>query len=448
MENQQVNPTWIDWIRESVIIKMGLIAFLTLVLLLPSVLIQDLITERQNRQEEVIKEVSDKWAGSQLLQGPVLILPYRKMVEVEDKDGKTILKPSTSNFYLLPEVLKVDAKTQPRLLHRGIFDAVVYETKVKTQGTFRTADLKKAGIDSTAVFWQSARVVIGLSDLKGLRNNPKIRLGNSAYNVQPDFSSSNLFKHNLLVQADISANKNADINFNFDMDLRGSSELSFMHLGKNTSVKVDGQWKSPSFTGRYLPEERRVSSNDFAASWTMPYFNRPFPQQWSDSEVVFTDKLVQEASFGVKFIQPVDQYQKTMRSAKYAILIVALTFISLLFTEILNKRSIHMFQYVLIGAAMIIYYVLLLSFTEQVGFNAAYIIASLATIVLISSFIASVMRNRKIAGIFAGILSLFYIFIFVIIQLEDLALLVGSVGLFITVALLMYFSGKIEWEKR
>ncbi|MEJ7691713.1 inner membrane CreD family protein, partial [Daejeonella sp.] len=209
-----------------------------------------------------------------------------------------------------------------------------------------------------------------------------------------------------------------------------------------------GIWSNPSFTGRYLPEERKISATDFEATWTMPYFNRPFPQQWSDSEVVFNDKLVEEATFGVKFILPVDQYQKTIRSAKYAILIILLTFVSLFFTEILNKRNVHIFQYVLIGATMVIYYTLLLSFTEQVGFNWAYIIASVATTLLISVFIASVLRSRKIAAIFATILSVFYTFIFVIIQLQDLALLFGSVGLFTTVALLMYFSGKIEWEKK
>jgi inner membrane protein len=411
-------------------------------------LIQDLIRERQNRQQEVVKEVSDKWAGSQLIQGPVLVLPYRKMVEEEDKDGKSTLKESVSYLYVLPDVLNIDAQTKPRLLHRGIFDAVVYESKVKTHGKFRTPDFKKAGLQPTSIYWQNASIVIGLSDLKGLRNNPEIKVGDSSYAVQPDFSSINLFKHNLLAQADLSGKKNADMDFSFDMSLRGSSELSFMYLGKNTSVKVDGSWKDPSFTGRYLPEERKISANDFKAAWSMPQFNRPFPQQWTDAQVVFTDTLVREASFGVKFIQPVDQYQKTMRTAKYAILIVILTFIALLFTEIINKKSVHMFQYVLIGAAMVIYYVLLLSFTEQVGFNIAYIIASLATILLISTFIASVMKNRKIAGVFAGILSIFYIFIFVIIQLQDLALLVGSIGLFVTVALLMYFSVKIEWEKR
>jgi inner membrane protein len=448
MENQQEKPTLINWIRESVILKMGLIAFLTLVLLLPAVLIQDLIKERQDRQEQVIKEVSDKWADSQLLQGPVLILPYKKMIEEKDKDGKSVFKESVSHFYLLPEVLNIEAAAQPRLLHRGIFDAVVYESKVKTEGKFLMPDFKKLGIALASIGWQNARVVIGLSDLKGLRNNPVIKLGQSSYSVQPDFSSINLFKHNLQVQADLSANQQGALDFSFDMNLRGSSELSFMHLGKNTVVKVAGKWNSPSFSGRYLPEERKISSSNFTAAWTIPYFNRPFPQQWSDTEVVFTEKLLGEASFGVKFIQPVDQYQKTMRSAKYAILIVLLTFISLLFTEIFNKRRMHLFQYVLIGAAIIIYYTLLLSLTEQVGFNTAYIIASIATTLLISLFISSVMKSAKIGGIIAAILAVFYSFIFVIIQLEDLALLVGSVGLFVTVALLMYFSGKINWDKR
>jgi inner membrane protein len=448
MENQTEKKSLVEWVRESVIIKMGLIGFLTLVLLVPSVLIQELISERQGRRDEVVTEVSDKWAGIQLLQGPVLVLPFRNLVSEKDKDGKVTSRETLSHFYLLPETLNVEAEAGPQILHRGIFDAVVYDTRVKTHGKFRSPDFKKAGIDPAAVLWQNARIVIGLSDLKGLKNNPEIKLGNSSYSVEPDFSSVNLFRHNLVVLADLSAEKDAGFDFSFDMDLRGSSELNFMHLGKNTLVKVGGKWNNPSFTGRYLPEERTISDTNFKATWSMPYFKRPFPQQWSDTEVVFNDKLVEDATFGVKFILPVDQYQKTMRSAKYAILIVLLTFISLFFTEILRKKSIHMFQYVLIGAAMIIYYTLLLSFTEQVGFNLAYIIASGATTALISIFIASVMKDRKIAVLFAGILIFFYTFIFVIIQLQDLALLFGSVGLFITIALLMYFSGKIQWGNK
>lgn len=438
-----------SWFGESVLIKLVLIGVLTLLLLIPSSWIQDLIGERQSRQDEVIKEISDKWSGSQLLEGPVMVLPYKTLVKQNDTAGKITYKEIVTNIYILPEALNIISKVEPEILHRGIFDAVVYNTKIKVNGKFSQLEVKKSGIDPNMVLWDKVKLAIGLSDLKGLKNNPAIRLGNIIYNVEPDFTSLNLFKNNLITLPDLSPAKNTALNFNFDLDLRGSSELNFMHLGKTTTVKIEGKWNNPSFTGRYLPEERNVTAKGFNANWKMPYFNRRFPQQWVEENTVMqTRSTNNDASFGVKFILPVDQYQKTMRSAKYAILIILLTFISLFFTELLNKRKVHLLQYVLIGAAMTIYYTLLLSFSEQVGFNIAYLIASVATVLLVSLFIASLLRNKKPAIIFSAILTIFYSFIFVIIQLQDLALLFGSVGLFIIVAVMMYLSARIEWIRK
>lgn len=443
----------IAWFGESVLIKLALIGILTLLLLIPSSWIQDLIWERQARQDEVIKEISDKWSGSQLLEGPVMVLPYKTLVKQKDTNSKISYKEVLTNIYILPETLNIVSKVEPEILHRGIFDAVVYNTKVQVNGKFSALELKKSGIDPTMILWDKAKLDIGLSDLKGLKNNPSIKLGNSVYDVEPDFSSLHLFQNNLIILPDLSQGHNAALNFNFDLDLRGSSELNFVHLGKTTTVKVEGKWNNPSFTGRYLPEDRRITKNGFTATWKMPYFNRPFPQQWVEENTVMhtisaSNSVNDDASFGVKFILPVDQYQKTMRSAKYAILIILLTFISLFFTELLNKRKVHLLQYVLIGAAMSIYYTLLLSFSERVGFNAAYLIASVATVTLIGVFIASVLKSKKPAVIFSGILSVFYGFIFVIIQLQDLALLFGSIGLFITVAVMMYLSAKIDLTRK
>ena len=259
------------------------------------------------------------------------------------------------------------------------------------------------------------------------------------------YNTQNLFENNLIVQpSDLSAAKSTVLDFDFELDIRGSKDLNFLHLGKATNVKINGNWNDPSFTGRYLPEARKVEGNTFSANWKMTYFNRPFPQQWIGGKA---DTKNSEAVFGVKFKLPVDQYQKTMRTAKYAILIILLTFISLLFTEFLIKRPVHLLQYVLIGAAMTIYYILLLSFSEQVGFDMAYLIASAATIILISTFIASLLRNRKAAMIYSAIIAVFYCFIYVIIQLQDLALLFGSIGLFVIVAVLMQLSAKISWSK-
>lgn len=441
----------IAWFGESVLIKLALIGILTLLLLIPASWIQDLILERQARQDEVIKEISDKWSGSQLVEGPVMVLPYKTLVKQKDAMGKISYREVLTNIYLLPETLNIISKVEPEVLHRGIFDAVVYNTKLRINGKFSPLELKKSGIDPGMILWDKVKLDIGVSDLKGLKNNPSIKLGDAVYDVEPDFSSLQLFKNNLIILPDLSQGRNTALNFNFDLDLRGSSDLNFTHLGKTTTVKIEGKWSNPSFTGRYLPEDRKITKDSFTAIWKMPYFNRPFPQQWVEENAVMHTAVVNtagnDASFGVKFILPVDQYQKTMRSAKYAILIILLTFISLFFTELLNKRKVHLLQYVLIGAAMTIYYILLLSFSERVGFNIAYLIASVATVALIGIFIASLLKNKKPAIVFAGILSIFYSFIFVIIQLQDLALLFGSVGLFIIVAVMMYLSAKIEWGK-
>ena len=449
METQHTptEKTLKNWFGESVLVKLGLIGILVLLLLIPSTWIQSLIAERQNRQDEVIAEISDKWSGSQLVEGPVMILPYKTLVSQKDNAGKITYKESFTNIYILPEALNIVSKADPEILHRGIFDAVVYNTRISVNGKFSPLELKKSGIDSAMVQWDKVKVAIGLSDLKGLKNNPAIRLGNDTYNVEPDFNYLKLFSNNLIILPDLSVAKNTALNFSFNLDLRGSSELSFLHLGKTTTVNVAGKWNNPSFTGRYLPEQRKISDAGFMATWKMPYFNRPFAQQWIEVNTKLHE-ADSEATFGVKFILPVDQYQKTMRSAKYSILVILLTFISLFFTELLYKKKVHLLQYILIGAAMIIYYTLLLAFSEQMGFNLAYLIASVATIALIGVFIAAVLHNKKPAFLFSGILTVFYSFIFVIIQLQDLALLFGSVGLFIIVAALMYLSSKIDWNKK
>lgn len=441
----------------SVLLKLALIGFLTLILLIPTVFIKDLISEREGRQEEVNQEISEKWSGSQLIQGPVLALPYKTIQKITDSEsGKISNKELISNIYILPETVKINTQTEPETLHRGIFDAVVYKSKIRVNGAFSSLEIKKSGINPEMILWDKAKVVIGLSDLKGLDNKPIIKLGDQRYEVEPDFTALKLFENNLIILPDLSANKNTRLDFSFDLNIRGSKQLSFLHLGKNTEVNIEGKWKNPSFIGRYLPEQRSISDSTFSASWKMPYFNRPFPQQWVeentdmisiDSTNINTiDAKDVRGAFGVKFLMPVDQYQKTFRTAKYAILVILLTFISLLFTELLSKKKVHLLQYVLIGAAMIIFYALLLSLSEQLGFNWAYFIASIATVGLIGLFLQSLLRSRKTALLFAGILGLLYSFIFVIIQLQDMALLVGSVGLFLIIAALMYLSQKVSAE--
>lgn len=451
METNNLSPqpqkSLFTQLQDSVGARLFMIIMLTVLLLLPSSWIQSLIYEREQRQKEAVAEVSEKWSGTQLIESPVMQLSYKTHTTATDANGKPSIKEEISTIYLLPENVRITSEVVPEILSRGIFDIVVYNTKVRIKGNFAALELQKSGIDPSMILWDKVKVVAGLTDFKGLKSSPSIKLGDSTYQAEPDFAPGNLFNQTLAVQLNRSIERQTAIAFEYDLALRGSGELDFIHLGKNTEVSVKGNWANPSFTGNYLPERRSISEKEFSGVWNMSNFNRPLPQQWvGDHEKYSQNK--DKATFGVKFLLPVDQYQKTMRSAKYAVLIILLSFISLFFIELIKKIRINLLQYALIGAAMTIYYCLLLSFTEQVGFNFAYLIASMATIALISTFIGSMLANRKLAFTFAAILTIFYSFIYVIIQLQDMALLFGSVGLFITVAGLMYFSVKINWKDR
>lgn len=444
MNNQQ---TIIQWINESILVKLFFIAFLALVLLIPSVWVQGLITERSARQDEIIQDVSDKWSGSQLIQGPVLMIPYKVRVNEADLNHKTTVREYTENLYVLPEVLKIKSAIQSQTLHRGIFDVGVYNTGISITGNFNKADLTKLQIDSNLMMLDKARLLFGVSDLKGLKSTPVVQVQNQRLNAEPVLNDGHLLDNGLQVTVNLAGNKSNTIPFNFNLDLKGSQELDFVHTGKTTEVEVSGNWPSPSFDGRYLPDNRQINNKGFAANWHMLYYNRPFPQQWTGNDTLLNKlKNQKSAIFGVKLHIQVDEYQKTMRTSKYSILIIVLTFVSLFLLEVVQKQKVHVFNYALIGAAMIVFYTLLLSFSEQVGYNFAYLIAAIATIALISWFISALLSNAKAAGLFAVILTIFYGLIFIIIQLEDLALLVGSIALFVIIAVLMYFSKKINWD--
>ncbi|WP_448699903.1 cell envelope integrity protein CreD [Mucilaginibacter sp. AW1-3] len=442
IENQ---PSQVKW-YQTILFKLGIITAIVLVLLIPSSWIQSLIDERAATQQAVTQTVSDQWSGSQLIQGPVLVIPYKKqLTEVNDKK-QNVTREVTEYAYVLPEDLGIKATVKTELFHRGIIDVTGYTSKIAVQGSFNQAAITKLGVDPSQVVYDKVRMVFSLSDLKGLINNPTVKINDQNYAPEPIYGNNSPYEKGL--QVTFAMPKGDNLNFSYNLDLKGSNELNFFHIGKTTDVEVSSDWKSPGFDGKYLPNSRNISANGFTAKWHMLYYNRPFPQQWLNDDSLLTGKKAKdEAVFGVRLQLPIDQYRETTRTAKYAILIILLTFVSLFLTELIRKQRIHVFNYILIGAAMIVYYTLLLSFSEHMGFSIAYLIASASTIALISWFTASLLNNKNMAVLFGSILGTFYGFIYVLVQLEELSLLVGSIALFIIVAVLMYFSRKINWDK-
>jgi inner membrane protein len=230
------------------------------------------------------------------------------------------------------------------------------------------------------------------------------------------------------------------MNFEIELVLNGSEDLSIEALGKTSEVALKSNWAQPSFTGGFLPSNRQVTAKGFTAEWLVTHLNRNFPQQWVDRKYT-----THEAKLGVELLIPLDHYQKSMRSVKYAILFIALNFIIFLFMEIKSKRRIHPFQYSLVAFALLIFYALLTSIGEQIGFNLAYLISAVAVTLLISWYVFTMLRNIRMVAWVTLLQTGLYLFLFTILQLEDYALLAGSLGLFVILAIIMRVSQQINW---
>lgn len=456
------------WMKESVMIKLTSIGFLVLILLIPNAWIDSLIQERQNRAEEVIREVSDKWSGKQTITGPVLMIPFTKIEKVKKwQEGVQVeeLFESEHRAFFLPEKLVALGEMKPEVLHRGIFDAVVYDSKVELTSKFGALNFDEWGISDSQIHWKKASIIVGIEDLRGISDDPLIESSGHNFSSEPSgdvglaiqqpIPSADAYTDNAAFEANplnktegIIANlgwaKREDVtsDFNIKLSLKGSERLYFVPAGKTTDATLRGIWTSPSFDGKILPSSREVTEKDFNASWKLLSYNRPFAQQWLDR-----DQSLGGSEFGVRLIIPADQYQKSIRTSKYGVLIIILAFTSLFLVEITSRIRIHPFQYILVGAALIIYYTLLLSFSEHIGYNVAYWLSSLATVTLLTLYSFTFLKSRSLTGLFTLLMTVFYLFIFVIIQAEDFSLLIGSLGLFAIVAMVMYFSRNINWYK-
>lgn len=466
----------LERIGSSIFAKLSTIVVLVLLLLIPLFWVKDLIEERKNRQSEVSSEIAFKWAGQQVISGPIIAIPYQVVKEIVTTDKNITSTKNTyitQYVYLMPKSLDINSMILPESLKRGIYKSVVYNAQLDLKGSFDAIDFNKIDLSGQELEWKNAKILIGLSDLKGLGASPTLVFNQTKIDFEPNMSSLNPFENNMIAAIDLSQTKTTSGDFQIKFNVRGSQSINFLPLAKQTKIHTQGNWANPSFNGAVLADDRNITGNNFEATWNIPSFNRKFSQQWvGEAEKLYEIKNNYEISnaigegysstaepaattesniatekdmIQINFLEEVNNYQKTTRVAKYGILIIILTFAALFFTEIIKKQRIHLIQYMLIGFAMVLFYSLLLSISEHLGFNLAYLLAALATIILIASFIKSITSDSKSALIFSGILSIFYSFIFILMQLRDYSLIVGTVGIFIILAILMRVSTKINW---
>jgi len=409
--------------------------------MIPTSMVENLIHEREQVQSSAIDEVSSKWGKGQTISGPFISIPFDKYVnKYNKKDSVNEIIKIKQWAHFLPEKLNISGNIQPEKRNRGIYEVVVYESKLKIKGNFDNIDFKNLDIDKKDVHFDKATLNIGINDLKGIEKQVSIKWNNKSISFNSGTSTKEIISSGINAAVPIANDSMQTYLFSTEIDLKGSQYLYFTPVGKTTDVRIKSNWTTPSFTGTYLPDDRTVTDNGFDSKWNILHLNRNYPQEWVGSKY-----NIDISTFGTDLLLPVDNYKKSYRVARYAILFLALTFLTFFFVEIMRKVFIHPIQYLLVGMAIIVFYVLLLSFSEHITFNLAYIIASILTLSLVSLYTMAILKSKQIGFLIFGILFIMYSFIFTIIQLEDYALLIGSSGMFIILCIVMYYSRKIDW---
>jgi len=434
-----------DWRKNSLALKLATVGILILLMMIPLGMIESLIWERSSRKNEAESEVASTWGGRQEICGPVLTIPYiaRHVSEVHyDQNGNPITqaKPEIRYAHFLPKTLSITSVVDPMIRNRGIYEVLVYNADIHLEGSFVKPDFT-GWPEVEEVLWSSAFVSIGVTDMRAIRDQITLAWNDTSLAMEPGVQGSDVLYSGVSTRTPAGINDTVDYRFSADLRVGGNSSLMFIPLGEETSASVLSTWASPKFTGAFLPDPRpEVGKDGFSASWKVLHLNRNYPQRFLGSAEGFL-----ESAFGVELLIMVDQYQRNERSAKYGMMLITLVFLLFFFTQALNGVRIHFVQYLLVGFSLSMFYLLLLSFSEHIGFNKSYALGALSTAVLVTLYFKAITRSWKLSSMLLFLLFFIFTFIFVIIQMEDFALLVGSVGLFVVLATVMYLSRKVDW---
>lgn len=423
------------WFRNSLTIRILGIGILTLLLLIPSFMISSLIDERQVTRNDAETEVTSKWGAAQTIGGPIVSVPFYESLRNDRGELESILRYA----HFLPEELQITGTVKPEKRYRGIYVVPLYSGELNIQGSFGALEKHSLPISNKDLRWSEAFLSLGITDVKGIREKISVNLGGVVKEMGPGTRSTDVFASGVSLKTPWDAGRPKS--FSLKLSFNGSHELFFMPIAKETKVNLDSPWQTPSFEGNFLPDFRDVTGSGFKANWKVLELNRNFPQDFiGDSQ----SGEINGYNFGVRFLLPVDEYHKTVRSSKYSILFLLLTFITYFFIEVYKKVRLHFIQYLLLGFAVLLFYIMLLSLTEHIPFNFAYWIASSLILLLVTLYSRAFFKGELVFLLAGGAIFVFYLFFFALLQLEDFALLVGTFGLFVLLAIAMYFTRRIQ----
>jgi inner membrane protein len=449
--------------------KLLLAILVGVALAIPIFMVWALVYDRQTRSDEARASITEGWGGPQVMSGPVLVIPYQATItETSDSGGKQVTRTRTidKELALDPEAVDIASKVKPELRTRSIYQAVVYDASAKGSARFAfPPDLARYGVDPAKLELNRAELRFGLSDPRGLGANPSVRLDGRAVRLQP--GSGGGHGSGFFAFVDVSAMRSKSLVVEFDYELRGNSSLAVEPSGGDIHWNVSSSWPHPSFGGGFLPGLRDVRSNGFDADYRIGNLSlgrtlvstadaggtRVGGLAASNDDVTSTSVEVVPAAHArptgqvasISLMQPVDLYSQVDRATKYGFLFIGFTFMALLMFDILGGVRVAAVEYLLMGAAIVLFFVLLLAFSEVIGFTPAYIVAAAAIAGLNTAYSAAVLGSWKRGLVIGAQLIGLYAVLYILLGLEDFSLLIGSILLFVALAGVMYATRRIDW---
>ncbi|KQZ69168.1 hypothetical protein ASD55_14140 [Rhodanobacter sp. Root561] len=416
------------------------VGVLALLMTIPLMQVRGLVGERQQLRTDAISQIAQGWGGKQVLGGPVLVVPTLRQVAVE---GQATPRWQAGSESMLADALKLDVAMAVTTRSYGIYTAPVFVATVKLDAQFRAQDIAQYRHASDAP-WQGGKAELRLpiGDLRGLQEISDLRV-----NGQPARFESSADRlggwPNVVVPIDLDVLGDQPIDVQISLKLAGTEALQMLPLARGTDVTMRAPWSDPSFIGAALPLEHAIDASGFSAHWHLLDLNRSYGQHWTDGDDMTA--ALQASTFGVQLYQPVDVYQRNVRAGKYGLLFIAMTFVAFFLFEVLKRLRVHPVQYLLVGAALATFYVVLLALSEQIGFGLAYALAAAAVVVLVGGYAMAVLHARRAGLLLGGVLGLIYAMLYGLIAAEQYALLIGALVLLAMVALMMYLTRRIDW---
>ncbi|VVP58232.1 cell envelope integrity protein CreD [Pseudomonas fluorescens] len=467
--------------NRSLIYKLGAIALLIVLLLIPLLMINGVISDRQHLRDGVLEDIARSSSYSQQLIGPLMVVPYRKVVRTWRTQAKTNqryqeVSLERGSLYFLPEHFELDGKVQTELRSRGIYEARLYHADNRISGHFSLP--KQLGIkeDFTDYQFEQPFLAVGISDIRGIENALKLELNDQRLDFVPGSQVGWLGDGVHVMFPRLDGQQAVELAFGFDLRLQGTDALQVVPVGKTSKVSLTADWPHPSFIGNYLPAQRNVTDQGFTANWQTSFFSTNLQEILTNcltEDALATENVVAGAapyisseissdhsisvaktggcsvlttrSLGVGFIDPVDQYLKSDRAIKYALLFIALTFAGFFLFEVLKSLAVHPVQYALVGVALAFFYLLLLSLSEHIGFTLAYLWSAGGCVLLIGFYVCHVLRSARLGLSFSSGLAALYGLLYGVLSAEDYALLMGSLLLFGLLGVFMVLTRKLDW---